>query len=388
MTPEQARNCFPITRTRAYLFSGGLAPAATSVRAAHDRWTEAWMYDPAAPYADYKGEWELARERFAVLIGAEPDEVAIVDHTSRGSNLIVQMLESRVRCNVVIDEYTYPSSIYPWLHTSKTGVELRQVRARDHAISIDDVAHVVDDDTVAISVSHVSPKSGFRHDLAALAELAHKHSALLIVDAAQSAGALDLDVRELGVDFLTTCAMKWLLGAPGVGFLYVAREHVDRLEPPQVGYAGVLRSPESGHTDPLEFRPGARRHEQGMPSLAGVAASRAGLDLLLDVGTRAIEPHVLELSGQCVEGLMQRDVRVYTRSEPELRAGVVALPVVNGQRIVESLRERAVDIWTDPSATLLRIDPHVFNDSDDVARFFAGLDDYRRQFGAGSLQAP
>jgi selenocysteine lyase/cysteine desulfurase len=125
-----------------------------------------------------------------------------------------------------------------------------------------------------------------------------------------------------------------------------------------------------------------------MPSLAGVAASRAGLDLLLDVGTRAIEPHVLELSGQCVEGLMQRDVRVYTRSEPELRAGVVALPVVNGQRIVESLRERAVDIWTDPSATLLRIDPHVFNDSDDVARFFAGLDDYRRQFGAGSLQAP
>jgi hypothetical protein len=62
--------------------------------------------------------------------------------------------------------------------------------------------------------------------------------------------------------------------------------------------------------------------------------------------------------------------------------------VVNGQRIVESLRERAVDIWTDPSATLLRIDPHVFNDSDDVARFFAGLDDYRRQFGAGSLQAP
>jgi cysteine desulfurase / selenocysteine lyase len=386
MTPEQARQCFPITRTRAYLFSGGLAPAATAVREAHDRWTDAWMYDPAAPYADYQGEWELARQRFATLIRAEPDEVALVDHTSRGSNLIVQMLEAPAGSNVVVDDYTYPSSIYPWLLASKAHVEVRQVKARDHAIDIDDLARMVDDHTFAISISHVSPRSGFRHDLATLAELAHAHGALLIVDAAQSAGALDLDVRALGVDFLTTCAMKWLLGAPGVGFLYVAREHVDRLAPPHVGYAGVRRAPGVGVSDPLEFRPGARRHEQGMPGLAGVAASRVGLDLLLEIGIRIIEPHVLELSGACVDGLLRRDLELYTRSEPELRAGVVALPVVAGRRIVAFMRERAVDIWTDPGETLLRIDPHIFNNSDDLARFFAGLDDFRRQFGDHSLQ--
>jgi kynureninase len=181
--------------------------------------------------------------------------------------------------------------------------------------------------------------------------------------------------------------MKWLLGAPGIGFLYVGREHVERFEPPQVGYAGVLRSPGATVTDPLEFRPGARRHEQGMPSLAGVAASRAGLDLLLDVGISTIEAHVLKLSGECIEGLRRRDLRLYTRFEPELRAGVVALPVVNGQHIVDFLRERSVDIWTDPGATLLRIDPHVFNTADDLARLFAGLDDFVRQFGADSLQS-
>jgi selenocysteine lyase/cysteine desulfurase len=386
MTPEHARQCFPITTARAYLFSGGLAPAATTVREAHDRWTDAWMYDPAAPYADYQVDWELARQRFATLIGAEADEIAIVDHTSRGSNLIVQMLDVPAGRNVVVDEYTYPSSIYPWLLAPKDHVELRQVMARHNAIDIDDLAKVVDDNTFALSVTHVSPKSGFRHDPAALAELAHSHGALLIVDAAQSAGALDLDVRALGVDFLTTCAMKWLLGAPGVGFLYIAREHVDRLEPPQVGYAGVRRAPGAGVTDPLEFRSGARRHEQGMPSLAGVAASRAGLDLLLEVGMRTVEPHVLELSGACIDGLLSRDLELYTRTEPELRAGVVALPVVAGQRIVAFMRERAVDIWTDPGATLLRIDPHIFNNADDLARCFAGLDDYRRQFGPHSLQ--
>src|SRR5438128_2567875 len=210
MTHEAIRQVFPITSTRAYLFSGGLAPAATPVRAAHDRWTDAWTYDPAAPYASYQHEWELARQRFAALIGAAPDEVAIVDHTSRGANLIVQMLEAPEGGNVVVDEYTYPSSIYPWLLAGKARTEIRQVPARDFRVHLDDVAQAVDDRTLAISVSHVSPKSGFRHDLASLSALAHAHKAFLIVDAAQSAGALDLDVRGMGVDFLSTCAMKWL----------------------------------------------------------------------------------------------------------------------------------------------------------------------------------
>jgi selenocysteine lyase/cysteine desulfurase len=386
MTPEAARACFPITATRAYLFSGGLAPAAASVRAAHDAWTDAWTYDPAAPYAAYQVEWELARERFARLIRAEPDEVAIVDHTSRGSNLIVQMLPARVGCNVVVDEFTYPSSVYPWLLTSRSNTELRLVRARDSSIGMDDLARLVDDRTIAISISHVSPKSGFRHDLAAVAELAHAHGAFVVVDAAQSAGVLDLDVRRMGVDFLSTCAMKWLLGAPGVGFLFVAREHVERLEPPQVGYAGVRRAADAAIDAPLEYRTGARRHEQGMPSLAGVAASRAGLDLLLEVGTEVIERHVLELSGRCVDGLRSRGLAVYTRLEARQRAGVVALPVSGGQRVVDFLRERAVDVWTEPSQTLLRIDPHVFNDDSDLQRLFDGLDEFQRRFGADALR--
>jgi cysteine desulfurase / selenocysteine lyase len=387
MTPEQARACFPIVNTRAYLFSGGLSPAATSVRAAHDRWSEAWMHDPAAPYADYQGEWDLARQRFATLIGASPDEVAVVDHTSRGSNLIVQMLPSVAAGNVVVDDFTYPSSIYPWLLSPRAHVEVRQVHAHEGVVAVDDIAQVVDEHTIAISVSHVSPKSGFRHDLAALADVAHVHGAFLIVDAAQSAGALDLDVGKLGVDFLTTCAMKWLLGAPGIGFLYVARQHVERFEPPQVGYAGVVRLPGAEVDDPLEFKSGARRHEQGMPSLAGVAATRAGLDLLLDIGMPTVERHILDLSGQCVDGLLRRGLQVSTRAAPNLRAGVVALPIVQGQRLVDFLRERTVDVWTDPSQTLLRIDPHVFNNWSDLEKFFDGLDEYRQRFGANSLQA-
>ena len=113
MMPGEVRSLFPITASRAYLFAGGLAPAATSVRAALDAWSEAWALDPARLYAEYRGEREALRRAFASVIGADADEVALVDGTSRGSNLAVQMIDAPPGGNVVVDEFTYPSALYP-----------------------------------------------------------------------------------------------------------------------------------------------------------------------------------------------------------------------------------------------------------------------------------
>jgi selenocysteine lyase/cysteine desulfurase len=105
------------------------------------------------------------------------------------------------------------------------------------------------------------------------------------------------------------------------------------------------------------------------------------------VGTATVERHVLELSGRCIDGLLRRGLPVYTQLEPAYRAGVVALPVNDGKPIVAFLRERAVDVWTDPSATLLRIDPHVFNNGSDLDRLFDGLDEFRQTHGTTSLHS-
>ena len=386
MTPAAVRSLFPITTNRAYLFSGGLSPAATPVREAHDRWTELWASDPAYIYAHYDAEWELVRQRFATIIGAEADEIAVVDSTSRASNLIVQMIDPPPGSNVVVDEFTYPSSLYPWMLPAKADVEVRVVSARDHRIYLDDMAKVIDERTIAVSISHVSPMTGFRHDVAAVADMIHARGGYLIVDAAQSAGALSIDVRRMGIDFLSTCAMKWLLGTPGVGFLYVARPLAERLGQPQVGYASFDPSPNDEESALPPFKPGARRHELGMPSLPGVAATRAGLDVLLDVGMEAVERQVMELSGIAIDELLRRDLRLFTQPEAELHAGVIALPVTAGRQVVAFLRERAVYLWTDPSETLLRIDPHVFNNRDDIDRLVAGLDDFVKAYGRSALQ--
>ena len=197
-----------------------------------------------------------------------------------------------------------------------------------------------------MSVCHVSQASGFRHDLAALADLTHSRGALLLVDAAQSAGAVALDVHRDGVDFLACTAMKWLLGAPGVGFLYVARDLAESSAPPQVGWSGVVDERDGE----LVFQPDARRHDVGMPSLPSLAASREGIGILLEVGLPAVERHVVGLAAEVIEGLRRRDIALHTPAAPGSHAGVVALPVTGGAEIVEFLRERRVDVWTDRSA--------------------------------------
>jgi len=294
------------------------------------------------------------------------------------------MIDAPAGSNVVVDEFTYPSSMYPWQLPAKRHVEIRYVAARNKKIALDDIRRQVDERTIAISISHVSPLTGFRHNLAALAELAHARGAYLIVDAAQSAGALDLDVHRDGIDLLSCLAMKWLLGPPGVGFLYVARRH-DALIPGQVGYAGLVDAfmPDA----PMVFREGAFKHELGIPTLPGLRASREAVDILLGVGLKQVEAHVLELSGRCLEGLRRRDLRVYTSEVPEERAGVIALPAVQGgDALVAFLRERKVDVWGEAHLAFLRIDPHVFNNRDDVDRFLAGLDEFIARHGRGAVQ--
>jgi cysteine desulfurase / selenocysteine lyase len=385
--PSELRALFPITATRAYLFSGGLAPAAQPVKAALDEWTDRWTYDPAYHRAHYFDEWERVRERLARIIGADADEIALTDNTSRGSNLIAQMIDAPPGGNVVVDETTYPSSLYHWRLPHRSGVEVRRAPSVNGRVDIDSIARLVDGRTVAVSVSHVSALTGFRHDLARLGEVAHQRGAYLVVDAAQSAGAVQIDVKAMGVDFLSGTLMKWLLGPPGLGFMFVAREHADRQVPPQVGYVGaeLLTHDEHGEaSEDLSFKPGARRHELGLASLPALPACRRGLDLLLDVGMRRVEEHVLELSGRCIEGLCRRDLRPTTPLEPEHRAGVIAFRFQAAEAMAAFVRRRGVDVWGYPNQRV-RVDPHVFNNADDVDRFLDGLDTFISEYPSEDL---
>jgi selenocysteine lyase/cysteine desulfurase len=380
MEPADVRALFPITSTRAYLFAGGLAPVSTRARAAMDEWVDRWMFDPCFHRADYFADWRALKERFARIVGADIDEVALTDGTSRGNNLAVQMIDAPPGSNVVLDATTYPSALYPWLVPAKRHVEIRRVPTRGGLPVLEELADLVDKRTVAITVSHVCRTTGFRHQLGELGALAREHGAHLVVDAAQSAGAVEIDVARDGIDFLACGAMKWLLGAPGVGFFYVRHDLAEAIPPPHVGPLGTKQA-----AGELSLAAGAGRHELNTGDFAGMAASRTGLEILLSVGMDIVERHVLELSERLVRGLLQRGIEVVTPLDPTHRAGIVNFAAERPEDLRLFLRQRGVDVWGYDAEQRMRADPHVYNDEQDVDRLLDGIDDFVRAHGAEAV---
>ena len=379
MNPSDVRKLFPVMERRAYIFSGGIAPHSTLSLAALDRFNGLLTNDPGELYRRYHEEFDVVRKLFADLIGADVNEVAVTDCTGTGSNLAVDLIDPVPGSNVVFDESAYPSAAYPWMLPTRSHVDLRFVSGRDGIIHLEDMAEAIDDDTIAVSVSHVSQESGFRHDLKALADLAHAHGAVVCVDAMQSAGALDFDVHEEGIDFLATGAMKWLLGSAGVGFFYAHGSHLDRM-PPRAGGPGA--QPDSRPWGQRRFvpRPGADRLHVGMSNLIGLAATRPGLEILHEVGMDVVEKHVLDLSGYCISQLLEREISVITPQPERYRAGIVSIDMGNernAQAADEFLTARGVDGYHHQN--VLRVDPHVFNNRDDIDRFLTELDSYLSQ---------
>ena len=319
MDLQEFRLQFPVMRSHAYLLSGALAPAALPVQKAAEAWIDAWTNDPVQVLGSFRTELEALRAAFAELIGAASDEIVVTDGTSRAAILAVRLLQNHTG-DVIVDDTTYPSSIYPWLVAADR--PLRYVptdQADDPAIELRDA--LIERPAGVVAVSHVAPYTGFRHDLARLSEAAHAQGALLFVDAAQSTGAMPIDVRKDGIDVLVTTAMKWLLGPPGIGFLYIRRELLEQAPLVEVGYFGARAPSGWPRTELPTLAEGGRRLEPGMPSLSGLAAASAGIGLIRAVGAERIQEQIERLVSRCIQGLHERGVHVRTPGPPRRSGG-------------------------------------------------------------------
>ena len=381
MDTAEIRELFPILNKRAYMFSGGIAPVSILHEAAMSRHMDWLSNDPDDLFVNgLDADASDCRRMFAQLMGCDEDEVAVVDSTSAGSNIAIDLINPVAGGNVVFDDFSYPSSVFPWHLWPHQDLARRFVRARDGIMHLEDFEAAIDEQTVAVSISHVTAMEGFKQDIGALARIAHAKGALLVVDGAQSAGAMHIDLHETDVDFFSTTAMKWLLGAAGVGFLYVARRFHDRL-PSRAGYAGA----HSFDIHDFRLKDDARRFELGMPNLMGLAFTKAGLAILLDTDMGMVESHNLDLSDTCIAGMKQRGMNVVTPEAAQYRLGVIAAIHEDAQGLWRYLHDRGVDTFF--HGNLFRVDPHVFNNHDDIDRFLDGLDGYNCSRGYRTEQS-
>src|SRR4029079_3841146 len=217
------RSEFPIFAHTTYLNSCSQGALSHRVRAAYEEYLAGWDENGA--------EWEFWVERaeamragFADLLHGEPDEVAVTTSVSQGVNAIVSALplERGGRTRIVISEYAFPT-VGQIAHAQELrGAEVVHVMPEaDGSIPSEKFAAAIDERTALVCCTTISYRTGHRHDVAAIAEAAHANGALVLADSYQAAGAIELDVRTLGADFVTGGTVKYLLASAGLGFLWV-----------------------------------------------------------------------------------------------------------------------------------------------------------------------
>jgi len=363
---DKIREQFPITKNKAFLNHAAQSPLPKPVADADRRFA-----DDFSNFGTTSIEWnDGGKPFFAKLISAKPVEVALVENTSVGLNIAANVLHYPHDSKIVTTDLEYPSVVYPWLRKS-LGVKVHYVKNVDGKILLNDVEKAVDDKTVAIAISHVEYVNGFRHDLRALSEIAHEHGAYLVVDAIQSAGAMQIDVKRDDVDFLTTACYKWLLSPPGAGYLYVKEELIEKFEPPFVGWASV--KPEVFETLDfwdiwkLRLSETASRFEVGSPSFISFTGVVEALKMLLNFGIENIEKRILKLTDHLIESVKSLGLKLQTPEELQYRSGVVNFKIDNPKETAESLSRKGIIVSA--RAHGLRVSPHFYNTEEEIDKF-------------------
>lgn len=360
------REQFPITKNKVFLNHAAQSPLPKPVADTVRRFA-----DDFSNFGTTSIEWsDGGKPFFAKLIHAKPEEIAFVENTSMGLNIAANVLNYPHGSKIVTTDLEYPSVVYPWLRKN-LGVKVHYVKNIDGKILLDDMEKAVDDKTVAVAVSHVEYVNGFRHDLRALSEIAHKHGAYLIVDAIQSAGAMQTDVKKDDVDFLTTACYKWLLSPLGAGYLYVKDELIEKFEPPFVGWASV--KPEVFDTIDfwdiwsLRLSETASRFEVGSPSFISLTGATEALKMVLNFGIENIQKRILKLTDHLIESVKSLGFKLQTPEEPQYRSGVVNFKIDKPKETAESLNRKGIIVSA--RAHGLRVSPHFYNTKEEIDKF-------------------
>ena len=308
--PLGVRPDFPILENgRTYVNSAYVTPCPRAVPAAGAAFLQAKATRPIT-VGEMLAKANEVRRQFAQLINATPEEIGFLFATTEGENTVANNIPLKPGDNVVVDDLHYEGALVVYRQLEKRrGIELRIVRHRGGALTPADFARRVDARTRLISVSYVSSVNGLRHDVRALADLAHAHGALLHVDAIQALGMMPIDVRADDVDFLCSGTYKWLLGGFGIAPFYIRKALLDRVPPDRFGIFQIASQTPDHH---FELGKTARRYDYATLPFAEVHQLGAGLSYLATVGVPRIYEHTLGLTRRLEAGLLQQGYRLFT----------------------------------------------------------------------------
>jgi selenocysteine lyase/cysteine desulfurase len=305
------------------------------------------------------------RARAARFIGASADEIAYLRNTGDGANVIARGLDLSPGDEIVLCANEFGSNALPWFALREQGVVIRLIDAPRVRLTPAVLREALSPRTRVVAVSWVSFADGYRHDLAALAEVAHARGAWFCVDAIQALGAFGIDVRACGIDALYAGGAKWLMALQGVSFLYVSRELQERLTVRWRGWKDVEDIWDFLNYE-QPFAPNASRYEGGTQNFIGILSLDRSMAVLAEAGLPQIAAHVLALTDRLVEGLARAGAQVDTPRGEGISSGIVTFSLPGRDPVETGRRLGAAKIVTTFRPSGVRVSPHGYNTFEEI----------------------
>jgi kynureninase len=355
---------FPILERRTYLNSCSLG--ALSLRSEKyladftDRWHD---MGASAWYDHWLGRVEELRARVAAFMGTTPRELALLPSTSAALSVVAESVRGEGRTRVICTELDFPTLAYQWV--VKPEIELVVLRSPDGVrIDPEQFEEAVDDRTLFLATSHVFFTTGYEQDIGTLARIARAAGAHSLIDGYQGAGQVALSLPGSGVDFYTSGPMKWLCGGPGLAYLYVRDELVERLEPRITSWFATSRQFDFD-MEGFQYRPNARRFELGTPALPTVHTALGGQEIIDETGIDEIVSRNRALTERLIDGASDAGFEIRL-AEPDHRSAIVMIHHDDPPAAVRHLAEHGVIVDHRPG--FVRVSPHFYNTEGEVDR--------------------
>ena len=365
----EIRKQFPVMNRLAYLNSAAAGPVSIAAHGAATDYYQKMMSDGDVYWNRWLAEREATRERLAKFINAEPDEIAFTTNTSSGMNLIVDALEERGE--VISSELEFPVTTLPWMHRR---IPVHLLPAIEGQVRLELIRDAMTHKTGVIALSHVQFSNGFRIDLDELGRNKGDHT--LVVNASQSTGAFEIDVKRAQIDALCATGHKWMLAGYGSGFVYMSRSLLQRTRSRALSWLSVEDPFEMRNA---EFRPrhdAAARIELGCPHFAGIFALGAAVKLIAEAGIENIQERVLNLNRKLTMCLAENNWQVLSPlTDEKSRSGETLIQVNHPADFVRGLFRRGIVVTEKPQG--IRAATHFFNDESDIERLVSGLNEIR-----------
>jgi kynureninase len=323
-------------------------------------------------------EWLKLIDEFckslSTLIHSNSEEICPQTNVSSAVCKILHSLPLRQgRSKILLSEFDFPSMGFALSQMERSGYQIQFLPIKDNQLFLDTWKQHLTKDTQLAFITHVNYGNSLLNPVKEIIQYAKEQGIFTVVDIAQSASVVPIDVTIWNADFVIGSSIKWLCGGPGAAFLWANSESVLNFAPVDVGWFS--------HENPWEFNihnfqyaKNAKRFWGGTPSVLPFVIAKVGIDEINSIGVDKIRCHNLVLTERLIQAAQIKRLNVLTPTEASQRGGTVVIQFNHPQKAYEKFKKE--NIFIDIRQNFgLRFSPHIYNDGEEIDKIIHVMQD-------------